>query len=395
MNDTLSYATKHLDAKTKMTTGGSLHVVSSYLSLTENWLYRRLSGLTRYPPVMLARELHNAAAYPLRQVRALGPYPLWQRALNRLTSWPFVYSNAYYQELRRAAPSIVHSHFAPVAVRYRALRTLARERFGCPTVCSFYGYDLLGLMPGRKWPGFELLLGEETAFIVQGPRMAEHLARLGCNPSKIYVNPLGIDLRLFPERTTRYEGGCFRVLTVGRFVEKKGIEDAVRAVVLAHRKGVNITLTIAGDGELRSGVEGLIAAEGAADFIRLLGTVDYSTLCQLYYSHDVCLQPSVTAADGDTEGGANMCIIEAMASGLPVVATHHADTSSTVAEGTTAFLADEHRPEQLAEALVELAGNVNLWGSFSRNGRRRACQLFDAHQQASELESIYDRILAT
>jgi colanic acid/amylovoran biosynthesis glycosyltransferase len=176
-------------------------------------------------------------------------------------------------------------------------------------------------------------------------------------------------------------------------VEKKGITDAVRAVVLAHARGVPIALTIAGDGELRSEVEQLIVAERAGNFVTLLGTVDYADLTKLYYLHHVCLQPSVTATNGDTEGGANMCIIEAMAAGLPIIATHHADTSTTVSEGENAFLADERRPDQLADALVELSRNPDLWQCFSAKGRARTCQLFDAHKQAAELESIYDRIV--
>jgi colanic acid/amylovoran biosynthesis glycosyltransferase len=373
--------------------GTSVHLVDHYLPVTENWMYRRLEGLTRYPPVVLASKLINGTDYPLKRIRCLGPYPRWQRGLNRLTRWPFLYLNAYYRELIEAKPTIVHSHFAGCAVNLRAIRTLARERFRCPTVCSFYGYDLRGLIPGHKWPGYEQLLTEEAAFIVQGPRMAEHLIALGCKPSKVYINPLGIDLRRFPERVTSYRGGTLRVLTVGRFVEKKGIPDAVRAVALAQRKGLDISLTIVGDGELRPELEASIAAEGVADFVKLLGTVDYSSLCQLYYSHDICLQPSVTAANGDTEGGANMCIIEAMAAGLPVVATRHADTPATVAEGENGFLVDEHRPDQLSTAIIELARDTSLWNSFSKDGRSRACRLFDARSQAAELESIYDQIL--
>jgi colanic acid/amylovoran biosynthesis glycosyltransferase len=392
-SNTLTQAADSYRSRTPTITGVSLHLVGTYLPVTENWMYRRLCGLKRYTPVVLAGELRDAGEYPLEQVHVLGYYKrLRYRILDRLTAGKFVFHNANYHALRDVSPKIVHSHFAPEAVRRRELRTLARKRFSCPTVCSFYGYDLRGLIPGQKWAGFEQLLGEETAFIVQGPRMAEHMVELGCDPSKIYINPLGIDLSLFPERSTRYDGHSLRVLTVGRLVEKKGIADAVRAVALARRKGIAVSLTVVGDGELRRSIEGLIKAEAADGFVQLLGTVNYSTLNQVYYSHDVCLAPSVTAANGDTEGGVNLCIIEAMAAGLPIIATRHADTATTVAEGENAFLADEFRFDQLAEAIFELARNVDLWHSFSVKGRSRACLLFDAQKQALELESIYDQI---
>jgi colanic acid/amylovoran biosynthesis glycosyltransferase len=289
-------------------------------------------------------------------------------------------------------PIILHSHFATVAVGHRNLRRLARDRYDCPTVCSFYGYDLKGLIPGQRWEGFDDLLREEVAFIVQGPRMAEHMAELGVDAAKLHLNPLGIDLSLFPQRTTKYVDGTLRVLTIGRFVEKKGIDDAIRAVSLAHRRGLKIHLTVVGDGPLRSSIEDVIAVEKAGESVTLMGAVEYELLRRAYYEHDVCLQPSVTAADGDTEGGANMCIIEAMAAGLPIVATRHADTETTVSEGVNAFLADERRPDQLATALCDLARDPDLWNDFSIAGRSRACLLFDANRQAVDLERTYDRI---
>jgi colanic acid/amylovoran biosynthesis glycosyltransferase len=178
----------------------------------------------------------------------------------------------------------------------------------------------------------------------------------------------------------------------GNLFREEGIADAVRAMSLARRKGANVSLSVAGDGPLRRSLEGLIAAERAGGFVTLLGTVDYSSLCRLYYEHDVCLQPSVTACNGETEGGANLCIIEAMAAGLPIVATRHADTPSTVADGEHGFLTEEFRFDQLAEALLELSRDPHLWHSFSVKGRSRACLLFDAKKQSSELELLYEKI---
>lgn len=375
-------------------TGTSVHLVESYLPVTQNWLFRRLQGLQRFRPVVVAGDVRDADKYPLGHIETLDYYKrIRYRVLDKITGGMFVFHNANFHTLNAIKPSIVHSHFAPEAVKRQEFRALARKRFRCPTVSSFYGHDLRGLTPGKRWPGFDQLLKEETAYIIQGPKMAEHMVSLGCDPDKIYINPLGIDLNLFPERANSVREGVLRVLTVGRFVEKKGISDAVRAAAIAHRAGVQIHLTVAGDGPFRREIENTIMTESAGDIVSLLGTIEYAQLCPLYYEHDVCLQPSVTASDGDTEGGANMCIIEAMAAGMPIVATHHADTGSTVAEGEHAFLAPEHCPDQLAEALVALGRDRDLWRSYSKAGRARACRLFDAKRQAGELEEIYGRIL--
>jgi colanic acid/amylovoran biosynthesis glycosyltransferase len=105
------------------------------------------------------------------------------------------------------------------------------------------------------------------------------------------------------------------------------------------------------------------------------------------------MQPSVTASNGDTEGGAPVSILEGMAAGLPVIATRHADIPNTVVEGENALLAPERRPDVLSEALIEIARDPSLWARLSAAGRVHASRRFDCRKQSSDLESIYDKIL--
>jgi colanic acid/amylovoran biosynthesis glycosyltransferase len=276
---------------------------------------------------------------------------------------------------------------------YRSLRRKAQRRLECATVTSFYGRDLRYLQPGVISQDVMAALQEERGFIVEGPCMGDLLAAAGCPPEKIHVSPLGIDLSLFPPRQEHNTTHEVRVLTVGSFVEKKGIPDAISAVAQARRQGANLRLTVAGDGPLRPLIEGVVQREAAGLFVDLLGAVGYAGLRQLYYCHDLLLQPSLMAADGDTEGGAPVCIIEGMAAGLPVVATRHADIPNVVKEGGNGLLAEERHPEQLADLLCELACDARLRVQFSVSGRQRAEECFDYRKQSVHLEEIYDRIL--
>src|SRR5262249_60294901 len=114
----------------------SLPLVGTYLELTENWLYRRLVGLRRYCPVVLTWRLADAEVYPLDDVRVLGPYPVWQRALNRLTRWPLVHLNGHFRVMKGNGARVLHSHFAPLAVAGHRLRRIAQPQLGCATVTS-------------------------------------------------------------------------------------------------------------------------------------------------------------------------------------------------------------------------------------------------------------------
>ncbi len=260
----------------------------------------------------------------------------------------------YWRELEQSHCRIIHSHFAGLAIAHATLRRQARSRLQCSTVTSFYGCDLGELEQGKHIKPMKKLLDEENGFVVEGPRMGERLVATGCDPKKIYVNALGVDLSVFPAKVNESRSSNkneIRALTVGRFVEKKGIIDAISAVVRARRSGLDIKLTIVGSGELQTVIENAITAESAGSFIELFGNASYATLISLYYSHDILLQPSVTGSDGDTEGGAPVSVIEGMAAGLPVVATRHADIPNVVVEGKNALLADEHQVKHLSNAL--------------------------------------------
>ncbi|MBI4583931.1 MAG: glycosyltransferase [Planctomycetes bacterium] len=371
------------------------HLVDIYLSRTENWLYRRLAGLRRYRPIVFASHAANAVEFPLREIHCFDRLPIWRRLLSLLSSWPpkpaWRGAGHFWRIMTESPCRVLHSHFAWMAKRYRDLRRKARERLGCATLTSFYGNDLRALSgPDPKWT--ERLFEEESGFVVEGPKLGERLAAAGCPAEKIHLNALGLDLALFPEREIYDFSPPLRVLAVGRLVEKKGFADAIRAVALARRAGGPVELTVAGDGPLRPELEGVLKSEGAGGFVRLAGRVGYGELLELYYGHQVLLQPSVTAANGDTEGGAPVSLLEGMAAGLAVVSTRHADIPSMAVEGETALLAEERRPEQLAEALGLLAREPRLAERLARGGRKRAVERFDANRQAAELEEIYDRV---
>jgi colanic acid/amylovoran biosynthesis glycosyltransferase len=104
---------------------------------------------------------------------------------------------------------------------------------------------------------------------------------------------------------------------------------------------------------------------------------------------DIFIQPSVTAADGDTEGGAPTTLLEAQALGVPVVATYHADIPHVVAPGESALLAPERDSEALAACLMKLLDAPERWSAMGRAGRRFIEEHHDAPSQVARLEELY------
>jgi len=184
------------------------------------------------------------------------------------------------------------------------------------------------------------------------------------------------------------------VLMCGHFREKKGFPDGIRALGrAAGAAGVTVELVLIGDGPERPQVCRAIEEAGLSGSARLLGLRPYDeVMAEMARSH-LLVQPSRTAADGDTEGGAPVILLDAQASGVPVVATDHADIPEYVVDGETGLLAREGDLEDLAEQLQYLLTRPGEWPEMGRRGRRHIEQNYSAEIQCAALEELYDTLL--
>ena len=99
---------------------------------------------------------------------------------------------------------------------------------------------------------------------------------------------------------------------------------------------------------------------------------------------------NIIAQNGDTEGGAPVAILEAQATGLPVILSYHADIPEVVVDGRSALLVPELDVETLARHLECLIGHQDVWGAMGRAGQEYMEQEYDVMVQVGKLEKIYD-----
>jgi glycosyltransferase involved in cell wall biosynthesis len=170
-------------------------------------------------------------------------------------------------------------------------------------------------------------------------------------------------------------------------VPKKGADLSIRAVALARAAGVEARLIILGEGPERPALEELRRSLGVEKFVTLEGSRPYSELPKWFSSVDALIQPSRTAADGDTEGGHPAVVLEAQASGLPVIATTHADIPMVVQNGASGFLVPEEDVSGLAAALNSLARGDRL--KMGAVGRARALRRHAAEKVRRIQEAVY------
>ncbi|MGA2441339.1 MAG: glycosyltransferase family 4 protein [Tepidisphaeraceae bacterium] len=179
--------------------------------------------------------------------------------------------------------------------------------------------------------------------------------------------------------------GRLRILTVCRLVEKKGIDTLIGAAAELNRRGIHVRLTIAGDGPDRQRLEKLAAELGCGDWLAWLGAVANSRVFSLLKEADVLALPCREDSRGDRDG-IPVVLMEAMASGTPVVAGNLPAIGELVEDGVSGLLVEGNKPAALADKLAMLWGNPDLSRRLAEEGRRRIATEFSLGTTLDRLE---------
>jgi colanic acid/amylovoran biosynthesis glycosyltransferase len=260
---------------------------------------------------------------------------------------------------------VLHAHFGPVGNSYRFVTRL----WQAPLLVSFHGYDVSSVPRKDGSQVYAKLFADAAAVTVNSDFMGGKLRALSCPAEKIHKLPYGVDLAQFATSArTRGAADPMRVLTVGRLVEKKGLEYSIRAVAQAREVHPGIRYDIVGEGPLRAKLQTLIAELGQLDAITLHGAKEGDAIRALLAVADVFVLASVTAGDGDEEG-TPVSLLEAQAAGVPVIATRHAGIPEIVLDGQSGFLVGERDVAALAGRLCYLIEHPEARRAAGEAGR--------------------------
>lgn len=277
------------------------------------------------------------------------------------------------------------AHFGPQGVVANGLRELGL--LTGPLVTFFHAYDLTSA-PRRVGRGmYRHLFEQGELFLPISQRGAGHLKRLGAPPDRIRVHHMGIDLERLEPRPPAQRDRSFRVVSVGRLTEKKGFAVAICAFARILREFPGATYRIVGEGEERKRLERLIARQGVRDRVTLVGRLAPHAVLKEMTDADLCLVPSIQAGDGDEEG-IPMVIMEALASRLPVIATHNGAISELLEDGVSGRLIEPGSVDSVCSALCAVARDRALTELWADAGRARVEQEFNLATQLGRLETL-------
>jgi colanic acid/amylovoran biosynthesis glycosyltransferase len=362
--------------------------LARYLPRSHTFIYEGLKDIRALRLIVLAGERDDPARFPFPEVYFAHDRRFTRAWLQSQIDRRLFHMLPRERVARRNGVRLLHAHFGASSAWTLPLK----RKLGVPLITTFHGYDISLRSSIEEWgDSYCELFAEGDLFLVGGGYMRRRLVELGCPEEKIEVHHLGINTRNFAFASRRPgDNGKVVLLFVGRFTEKKGLPYALQAISEVYSDHKNIEFRIVGDGEFRPQIERLVRELGIGECVTLMGAQSNAAVAEEMARAHIFLSPSVTAADGDSEG-TPIALMEAQSSGMPVVSTNHADIPEVVLDGKSGFLVPERDVEALAERISYLIANPQSWEAMGEAGRMHIEESYNSHLSARKLEEIYLR----
>ncbi|HAJ78682.1 MAG TPA: hypothetical protein DCO75_02835 [Fibrobacteres bacterium] len=368
------------------------HFINPYLPVTQNWIYNQLRFNTQCRNIVLCQTIENADLFPFENIFPAFP----ENSVKSHLSMTFSRFRAQYFEghylriINQEKPHVFHGHFSWES--WRNIGLVKKTRL--PLITTFYGLDVNKLSRKRVWrKRYSQLFRIGNIFTVEGPHMARELESIGCPREKIRIVPIGVDIDKISSCRCAETKTKTKILFVGLEREKKGSLYAAEAFARAAYKNHNCEMHILGNGPFADPVKKILSKKGVLGKCVFHGYVPFNSYCSLLGQTDILMAPSVTGANGDTEGGSPVVVTEAQAAGIPVVGTRHCDIPNIVIDNKTGLLCEERDIEALTCNLENLICNRHLRDNMGEAARINAAEKFSIQKQVETLNGIYTSLI--
>jgi glycosyltransferase involved in cell wall biosynthesis len=366
------------------------------LAKSEAFVRDQALALRRWRPVLLGQRRIDGLALDGLTVAALdkgaggalqsAAAAVW-RSLDRAPP-------GLWKLARRQNPRLIHAHFGFDGVEAWPVA----RRLNVPLLVTLHGSDITTRMKwfaegkaGRRWQSYPYRLramaqAGNVTFVAVSENIRHAALAAGLPGGRIFVRPLGVDTGRFAPSAPPVARRAPVVLFMGHLAEKKGLAYLLDGFEIVRRQLPNAELVIAGDGPERQKLAARAAKMGN---VRFVGGYTPEQARELLGQARVLCLPSVTAESGDAEG-LGIVILEAQASGVPVVTSARGGATEGMLDGGTGFAFKERDVEAMSAHLLTVLRDDELAARLSEAAVAFARERFDLESCTAALEDLYD-----
>lgn len=343
--------------------------------------------------------------YVGRRMFDLPPNNAVVEVINRDNSWlsrtkellnAVTMSTFPYDFVKNKNIQLIHAHFAIDALY--ALNVAKKNDL--PLITTLHGFDVTTsskkflFSRSPSWINYYFsqnkLKKSGDKFICVSDFIAKAAINQGFDEHKIVTHYIGIDVEKYLPRRQKEEERI--ILHVARLVEKKGTSILLSALKSIVRKFDDYKLLIIGEGPLYPQLMSQVLSLGLSKHVVFLGAQSHDEVMKWMRKACLLVLPSITARSGDAEG-LGMVLLEASATGVPVIGSRHGGITEVIEDEKTGLLVDEGDVNSLAEKMLFLIENTQHRIKMGSAARQCVVDKFNLKTQTKKLENIYEGLI--
>ncbi|PCH91669.1 MAG: hypothetical protein COB85_08845 [Bacteroidetes bacterium] len=337
----------------------------SFIILKTNLLY-----LLKRPRVYFKTIVQSINSYPVL------PFQLLKNLRNFFNGVYFTY------QLRDQDIEHIHAHFASQPT---CIAMIISELSEIAFSFTAHAHDIYTDKKGE----LSVKINRAKFVITCTAYNKEFLGRLAHqSTAKIYHIYHGLDVSTWPFRIPHITKNPVQILTVARLVKKKGITYLLKALKILLDKGYSVQCTIIGKGPLSRDLVQQSINANISENVKFINALSPREIKHYYFEADVFILPSTVAEDGDMDGLPNV-LMEALATGVPVISTTISAIPELVEHEQTGLLVPEKNVEAIVDTFLKLMANYELFSSIAINGRKKMVEEFDIEKSTEKLKNIF------